>query len=367
MKEAWVVLKEWSKEMVETALENGADALVVPPGWQEDIKALGRIVTVGEDGDLKPGVDVYFQKLGSPEDEKRIEELLTAGRVVVVEDDLPVENRNKTAAEYAETEEEANPLPEGRPAGSGIVALKGKIIPLENLAACEGKLLVAARSLGDVELALGILEEGVSGVVIEAEGPDELRVFLSLVKAVSEREVLRTAEIIAIQPAGLGDRVCVDTCTLMHEGEGLLVGNSSGFLFLVQAEAKENPYVAPRPFRVNAGPVHSYVRVPGGRTRYLSELRGGDPALIVNFDGATQRATVGRVKIERRPLLLLEAEFEGARGSILLQNAETIRLTTPTGQAVSVVDLGPGDRVQVAVDEGGRHFGKKIEETIWEK
>lgn len=359
MKEAWVVLKEWSKEMVETALENGADALVVPPGWQEDVKALGRIVTVSEDGDMKPDVDVFFQKLRSPEDEKCIEGLLLAGHVVVIEDDWPMGNRNRIPAEGTGTE--------GQPVGNGIVALKGKVIPLENLTACGGKLLVAARSLGDVELALGILEEGVSGVVIETEDPDELRVFLALVKAVSEREVLRTAEVVAIQPAGLGDRVCVDTCTLMHEGEGLLVGNSSSFLFLVQAEARENPYVAPRPFRVNAGPVHAYVRVPGGRTRYLSELRGGDPALIVDFEGATQQATVGRVKIERRPLLLIEAEFEGARGSILLQNAETIRLTAPGGEAVSVVDVGPGNRVLVAIEETGRHFGKKVQETIWEK
>ena len=70
----------------------------------------------------------------------------------------------------------------------------------------------------------------------------------------------------------MGDRVCVDTCTNMGPGEGMLVGNSSGGLFLVHAESLENPYVAPRPFRVNAGPVHAYIRVPGGKTKYLGEL-----------------------------------------------------------------------------------------------
>lgn len=367
MKEAWVILKEWSKEMVETALENGADALVVPPGWQDRVKALGRIITVSEDGDLRPGRDVFFEPLRSPGDESRIEGLLAAGRVVVVEDDPQGKSGNQSSGVKEETAGGDPPLPEGHPIGSGIVALKGKVIPLENLTALGGRLLVAVRSLGDVELAVGILEEGVSGAVIQAESPEELRVFLALVKTVSEREVLRTASVVAIQPAGLGDRVCVDTCTLMHEGEGLLVGNSSSFLFLVQAEAKENPYVTPRPFRVNAGPVHAYVRVPGGRTRYLSELEGGDPMLIADFEGATQQATVGRVKIERRPLLLIEAEFEGVRGSILLQNAETIRLTAPGGEAVSVVDLGPGDMVLVATENAGRHFGTKVEETIWEK
>lgn len=367
MKEAWVILKEWSKEMVQAALENGADALVVPPGCQDRAKALGRIATVSEDGDLKPNRDVFFQTLHSPDDERQIEKLLAAGRVVIVKGDFSEGDSGRSLEVKSEAGGEDMHLPEGRPISNAIVALKGKVIPLENLTACGGRLLVEVQSLGDVELALGILEEGVSGVVIEAETPDELQAFLTRVKAVSEREILRTASVVAVRPAGLGDRVCVDTCTLMSEGEGLLVGNSSSFLFLVQAETRKNPYVAPRPFRVNAGPVHAYLRVPGGRTRYLSELRGGDPALVVNPEGATQQATVGRVKIERRPLLLIEAEFENARGSILLQNAETVRLTAPGGEAVSVVDLGPGDLVLAATEEAGRHFGKKVTETIWEK
>jgi 3-dehydroquinate synthase II len=125
--------------------------------------------------------------------------------------------------------------------------------------------------------------------------------------------------------------------------------------------------VAPRPFRVNAGPVHAYTRVPGGRTRYLSELSSGDGVLVAGADGTTQEATVGRVKIEKRPLLLIEAGCGEAEGSILLQNAETIRLTTVGGEAVSVVDLEPGDSVLVAVEAAGRHFGVKVDETIVEK
>ena len=51
----------------------------------------------------------------------------------------------------------------------------------------------------------------------------------------------------------------------------------------------------------------------------------------------------------------------------ILQNAETIRLTDPEGKALSVVNLKPGDKVLVALEEAGRHFGIKIEETITEK
>ncbi len=346
MKEAWVCLEEWSKEMVTTALEGGADALVMPAGWQDRVRALGRIATVSPDGDLQPGRDVFFEELLSPEDEARIGRLLGQGTVVV---------RRRRAEARGEPESE-----EGAPAA-------WEVIPLENLVARGGRLLVEAASQAEIDLALGILERGVTGVVIHARGVKELKALLARVKAVGERAFLLTARIESIRHVGLGDRVCVDTCTLMEEGQGMLVGNSSGFLFLVQAEARVNPYVAPRPFRVNAGPVHAYVRVPEGGTRYLSELRAGDPVLIVHADGTARTATVGRVKIERRPLLLIEAECNGTRGTILLQNAETIRLSDPDGQARSVAEIETGDAVLVAIEQAGRHFGMKVEETIQEK
>jgi len=50
-----------------------------------------------------------------------------------------------------------------------------------------------------------------------------------------------------------------------------------------------------------------------------------------------------------------------------VQNAETIRLVTPQGRPISVVDLEPGSEVLVALEESGRHFGVKVDETIDEK
>jgi 3-dehydroquinate synthase II len=341
LKEAWVHLEEWSKEMVTTALEGGADALIVTSGWQEKVKALGRITTVSPDGDLKPGREVFFETLASPEDEGRIARLLQQAPVVLEEHTLA--------------------------SGGQGLQRAWQVIPLENLLAQGGRLLVPVSSLAEIELALGILETGVAGVVIHACHPEELRELLARVKAKSENLSLQIATIETIRLVGMGDRVCIDTCTLMVEGEGILVGNSSGFLFLVQAEVKPNPYVAPRPFRVNAGPVHAYVRVPGGRTRYLSELQSGDSILIVHALGTTQTATVGRSKIERRPLVLVQACWEDMRGSLLLQNAETIRLTGPEGEARSVVELQAGDQVLVHVEQPGRHFGMLVTETILEQ
>ena len=341
MKEAWVRLEEWSKEMLATAIEGGAEALIVPPSWEEQVKALGRITTVSPDGDLKPGTDVAFETLASSEDEARIVQLLTQ---------LPVV------------------LEEYEPAITGEGSRRPwQVIPLENLVARNGRLLVPVSSVEDLDLALGILETGVAGVVIHARHPEDLKELLTRVKTVSESRPLQVAIIERIRPVGMGDRVCIDTCTLMTAGEGMLVGNTSGFLFLVQAEVKPNPYVAPRPFRVNAGPVHAYVTVPGGRTRYLSELQAGDAVLVVHARGTSQTATVGRSKIERRPLLLVEASCEGVRGSLLLQNAETIRLTGADGEARSVVVLEAGDRVLVQVERPGRHFGMKVTETIVEQ
>ncbi len=365
MKEAWVHLEEWSKEMVTAALEGGADALIVPAGWQDKVKALGRITTVSPDGDVKPGADVFFENLASPEDEARIARRLQQAPVVLelhksaIGEGSPhpaVATAHPAAPEEAET----------AIAGQGF-APGWQVIPLENLVARGGRLFVPVSSLEEVDLALGILETGVSGIVIHARHPEDLKRLLARAKAASENQSLQVATIESIRPVGMGDRVCIDTCTLMVEGEGILIGNSSGFLFLVQAEVKPNPYVAPRPFRVNAGPVHAYVKIPGGRTRYLSELQAGDSVLIVHARGTAQTATVGRSKIERRPLLLVEASCGGSKGSLLLQNAETIRLTAPDGEARSVVTLQAGDEILVHVEESGRHFGMKVSETIVER
>jgi 3-dehydroquinate synthase II len=340
MKQAWVLLENWSEEPAVAAIESGADALVLPPGFAQKAKALGRITVVSSDGDLEPGVDVAFEPLGSAGDEARIRELLRAGKTVVI------------ASEPGKLT--GGPAP-------------WEIIPLENLvAAGGGALFVPAGSSEEIELALGVLEKGVAGVLIRSDDPARIRNLVAAVKKAAERGRLQVARIETVSHAGMGDRVCVDTCTYMASGQGMLVGNSSGFLFLVQAETEENPYVAPRPFRVNAGPVHSYVRVPDGGTCYLSELGAGKKVLLFGPDGRAEEATVGRVKIERRPLVLVEAVCGEDRGSIILQNAETIRLTGPGGEAISVARLAPGDSVLVATESAGRHFGIKVDETIRE-
>ena len=89
--------------------------------------------------------------------------------------------------------------------------------------------------------------------------------------------------------------------------------------------------------------------------------------LVVNYQGQSEVAYVGRSKVERRPLLLVSAVYKGKDVSLILQNAETIRLTQPTGQPVSITQLRKGTEVLAYIEEAGRHFGMKVDETIQEK
>ena len=141
----------------------------------------------------------------------------------------------------------------------------------------------------------------------------------------------------------------------------MLVGCQSSGLFLVEAEVHETPFVAPRPFRVNAGSIALYVLTPGGKTKYLSELKAGDEVLIVDREGRNRTTNICRVKIEWRPLLLIEARCQGRIIKTILQNAETIRVVTKDGSK-SVSELKPGDKVLVHIQEGGRHFGTLVKE-----
>ncbi len=246
-----------------------------------------------------------------------------------------------------------------------------KIIPLENLIAhFQGsgtRLLVEVHDASEAKLFFETMEVGVDGILLTPRTPKEVRAVRELLEARAESVPLVTGKVLAIRSLGLGDRVCVDTCSLLRDGEGMLVGNASSGLFLVHAETVEAGYVAPRPFRVNAGPVHAYVLLPDGKTKYLSELRAGDEVLAVDARGDSRAVIVGRVKIERRPLLLVEADAAGKRLSTIVQNAETIRFVAPGGGAVSVSELHPGDEVLLHLEEGGRHFGMRIQETIAER
>jgi 3-dehydroquinate synthase II len=244
-----------------------------------------------------------------------------------------------------------------------INCLDWRVIPIENLIARTSgktKLIAEVATAEDAQLVLEALELGTGGVLLKTSDPNELTKTALLVKKQTPKVELAPAKITSVKQIDTGARVCVDTCDLMTTGEGLLVGCQSAGLFLVEAEVYENPYVQPRPFRVNAGAPSNYTLASMQNTRYLSELKAGDEVLIINHEGKVRSTNVGRAKIEFRPLLLIEAEAEGAKIKVILQNAETIRLVTVKGSK-PVTELKAGDEVLVHLAaRGGRHFGVSV-------
>ncbi len=314
----------WSKEKpaVTTALESGVKAILSSDEKEaEDVKKLGRVDVWVVDKDID------YIKIQNKEDE---EKAAKSPKKVLVE------------------------------------TTDWTIIPLENIIAQKEDVYVIVKSEEEAKTALNILEKGVKGVVLK--DPD-----LNLIKKISniiepkEKLELISIEITRVLPVGMGDRACVDTTSILKKAEGMLVGNSSGGMFLVAAETEENPYVASRPFRVNAGAVHMYTKVPNGKTIYLCEAEAGKPIMVYDKDGIGRVVYVGRAKIERRPMLLIEGKYNNKKISAALQNAETIRLVKEDGSLISVVDLQKGDKVLGYQEQEGRHFGMKIEETITEK
>ena len=316
----------FDKGAVTLALESGVDGVIVPREHVEAVAGLSRCpVWAAED---TPAVALTVKA-----DEEAVLERLRAGERVTLARDW-------------------------------------EVIPVENLLAQSDNVLAEAGNLEEARLAAGILERGVEGIVVLPEAVGELKAIVAQCKLSQGREELQEAVITRVEPVGLGHRVCADTLSLLKRGQGMLVGNSSAFTFLVHAETEHNEYVAARLLRVNAGAVHAYARLPHDKTCYLGELTAGQEVLIVGADGQTTVATLGRVKIEVRPMLLIEAEVRGPqgtqRGAVFLQNAETIRLTAPDGTPLSVVSLKPGDVVLCRTDEAGRHFGMRIKEEIRE-
>ncbi|NLE06409.1 MAG: 3-dehydroquinate synthase II, partial [Crenarchaeota archaeon] len=136
-----------------------------------------------------------------------------------------------------------------------------RVIPLENLIAkIHGKsiLLAEIENSQDAKLVLEALELGTDGVLLTTSSSEELSKTAAIIKLQAEKITFSVAKIVSTNPIGTGARACIDTCDLMTAGEGIIIGSQSAGLFLVEAEVHENPYVASRPFRVNAGSVSMY-------------------------------------------------------------------------------------------------------------
>lgn len=327
----WVRLPAFQKDLVTTALESGAEALVLPAGLKEKVQVLGRIKVIAPDGDLQLGKAVKEVTITQKADEDKV--VAEKGLIPVI-----IKNQDWT------------------------------VIPLENLISKTSNLIQTVRNFEQAKLALTTMEVGATGVCLEAERASEIKKVGELVReAQNEKLKLVPARIEATEPVGVADRVCVDTTAMLRPGQGLLAGDAASALFLVYNENVASPYCDKRPFRVNVGAVHAYVRLPEDKTGYLAEVKAGTQVLICDPKGNTFPLAVGRAKIEKRPMLLIRGQVGKKPISLVMQNAETIRLTAVSGEPLSVTKLKAGDEVLAYVEEGGRHFGVSVKETITEK
>ena len=374
MKFAWIMAegKEWDikKQFITTALESGIE-YVVDFSDVDKIKKLGNlslvsdvdnadIFLIGKNGE-GDGTSIIPDDLSQSKDLEKVSNLKRNGKTVAAYVEISSKKHEELASKLGKV--------------ADYLILLGKdwtVIPLENIIAElqseDVKIIAAVNNFEEAKLALETLEYGTDGVLLAPDDISQIKKVTELVETIdSEIYELVPATVTRVEPVGSGDRVCVDTCSIMNVGEGMLIGSYSKGLFLIHSESLESEYVASRPFRVNAGPVHAYIMTPGNKTRYLSEIETGDEVLTVDNNGNTKTTVVGRVKIEKRPLMLVEAEYDGFTIKTLLQNAETIRLVQDNGNPLSVAELKIGDKVMVYLDKGARHFGMAIEETIIEK
>ena len=249
--------------------------------------------------------------------------------------------------------------------------------------------------------ALATMEQGV-GVLFRgqtASGVDALSRCLAQRQA--RRVPLLSAQVTEVQHTGLGHRVCVDTTSVMSAEEGMLVGSTGWGGLFVCSETHHLPHMNLREFRVNAGAVHSYIWSAQGQALYLSEMRSGSEVLCVDRAGNARVVSVGRAKIERRPMLRIACRVpldqvpEDVRAAAVA-SAATRRQVTPQGEHIAGADehflhlnaflqndwhvrvmgadgvvrhctlLQPGDQVMVHVDVPGRHTGLRVSEHILE-
>ena len=250
--------------------------------------------------------------------------------------------------------------------------------------------------------AFATMEQGV-GVLFKSKNIESIKALSKNLQGRQSSEVnLVIAEVVEVQHTGLGNRVCVDTTSMMSAEEGMIIGSTGWGGIFVCSETHYLPHMNLREFRVNAGAVHSYIWSKQGTAMYLSEMEAGSEVLCMNKNGSARVVSVGRAKIERRPLLKIKCRVgldkvdENIRMAAK-KDAMLKRNVTPEGELIASADenyvyvnaflqndwhvrvmggdgkvkhctlLQPGDSIMAYVDFPGRHTGLRVTEHILEK
>ena len=245
-------------------------------------------------------------------------------------------------------------------------------IPMEIVLAAgaraAGTVITAAAGVEDAIVHLSVLEHGPDGVLLTDPAPGDATRLAALARESTPKLDLVTLTVTGIRHVGAGERACVDTCTYLRPDEGILVGSWAKALMLCVSETHPLPYMPTRPFRVNAGAIMSYTLADAEHTRYLSELSAGDTVLAVGADGRTRKVTVGRVKIETRPLLAIDATApDGEPVNLIVQDDWHVRVLGPGATVLNTTELRPGDKILGHLPGRERHVGYPIDELCYER
>jgi len=253
------------------------------------------------------------------------------------------------------------------------------MIPLENIVATASgsgtKVATVISREIDLNGAAFSLQLGVDAVLLPPEEGNEplwaaaRKMAPKINESTGSVETPRlvNASILSVEPAGVGERVCVDLIERLSPGEGMAIGSSASSLCLVHGETIPSEYVPSRPFRVNAGAIHAYVLMADGSTRYLSELQSGDEVAVLSSNGSKRGAVIGRLKIERRPFIMLRFSTPMSEGQIMLQQAETVRLILASGEAISVTHIEEGSEILTLNEASMRHIGQSVPGEVAER
>jgi 3-dehydroquinate synthase II len=350
------------KELVQEAFNNNFLDFLISRDTFQDFKDIDRVTLYSKDKTLSPNVLICSDNQSLKESIQFEDQKLGYYKKIKEKEDVDDLISKKNTLDFV------------------IVSAEDwKIIPFENLIAqmqgSKTKIIAEVKDLNEAELMLNVLEVGVDGILFFPDRINQISELKKFFQSYHQIDI-KAAEIVNIQQISEGERVCVDTSSLLQPGEGMLIGSTAKGFVLVHAEVFETKFVSSRPFRVNAGDVSAYILVPSENsetysTKYLSELKGGDKVLIANKNGTYRVVSIARVKIETRPMIRFEListqEDAEVTISIICQNAETIRLIDKEGNAKSVVDIKEGDQILVHIGPGATHFGTAIDEKIIEK
>ena len=110
-----------------------------------------------------------------------------------------------------------------------------KIIPLENIIArlrkTNTKVYTMADTASEVRTMFSVLQLGVDGVILHTSSTSTIK--KSMLYMGTREFPLKLAKVVEIKDVGVGERVCVDTASILNRGEGMLIGSRSNFMFLI--------------------------------------------------------------------------------------------------------------------------------------